>query len=58
LIQNKILNSVASLIIEQGVQRGGTIQIGFNAKTNEFTHEVKKTKKSDKQYLKKESLVA
>lgn len=58
LIQNKILNSVASLIIEQGVQRGGTIQVTFNTKTNEFALDVKKAKKADKQFSKKESLVA
>jgi ATP-dependent Clp protease ATP-binding subunit ClpC len=56
LIQNKILNKVASLIIEQGILRGGTVQIGFNPKggetligdikTGEFTFEVKKGKKN------------
>ncbi len=43
LIQNKMLTSVASLIIEQGVNKGGTVSIGI--KDGEFTFEVKKTKK-------------
>ncbi len=30
LIQNKILNQVASLIIDQGIMRGGTVSVGFN----------------------------
>ena len=65
LIQNKILNKVASLIIEQGILRGGTVQIGFNPKggevligdikTGEFTFEVKKGKKNPTQ--KENSLV-
>lgn len=55
LIQNKILNSVASLIIEQGVMRGGTVSVSFNTKTGEFTFDVKKGKKGA---IIRESLVA
>ncbi len=55
LIQNKILNQVASLIIDQGLVRGGSVAIGLNAKTNEFTFDVKKGKKGA---IVKESLVA
>lgn len=39
LIQNKILNPVASLMISQGVKTGGTITVGLKA--GEFTFEVK-----------------
>ena len=41
LIQSKILTSVASLIIDQGVAKGGTINVGINPKTGEFTFDVK-----------------
>ncbi|MFA5935173.1 MAG: AAA family ATPase [Candidatus Paceibacterota bacterium] len=44
LIQTKILNPVASLMISQGIVSGGTIIIGI--KDNEFTFEVKKGKKN------------
>ncbi len=56
LIQNKILNQVASLIIDQGVMRGGTVTVGVDAKTSEFTFTVKKGGK--KTIGAKESLVA
>ncbi len=55
LIQNKILNQVASLIIEQNLIRGGSVTIGLNPKTNEFTFDVKKGKKGA---IFKESLVS
>lgn len=55
LIQNKILNSVASHIIDQSVMRGGTISVGYNTKTSEFTFDVKKGRKGA---IIKESLVA
>ncbi|MDD4803842.1 MAG: AAA family ATPase [Candidatus Pacebacteria bacterium] len=44
LIQTKILNPIASLMISQGIISGGTIIIGI--KNNEFTFDVKKGKKS------------
>lgn len=40
LIQNKILTPVASLMISQGVTKGGTINVGL--KNEEFTFDVKK----------------
>lgn len=43
LIQNRMLTAVASLIIEQGVHKGGTISI--DVKNGEFTFDVKKGKK-------------
>ncbi len=55
LIQNKILNSVASHIIEQSVMRGGTISVSYNMKTGEFAFDVKKGRKGA---IIKESLVA
>ncbi len=61
LIQNKILTPVASLIISEGVMKGGTIHIGVQTvskdkdKTPEFTFDVKKGKKGT---LFKESLIA
>jgi ATP-dependent Clp protease ATP-binding subunit ClpB len=39
LIQNKILNPVASLMISRGVMAGGTINVDF--KKGEFAFEVK-----------------
>jgi ATP-dependent Clp protease ATP-binding subunit ClpC len=67
LIQNKILNSVASLIIEQGVTRGDSIKVDFDPKkgdknslgiaSGEFTVDVKKGKKAEKSSLVRESLV-
>jgi ATP-dependent Clp protease ATP-binding subunit ClpB len=46
LIQTKILNPVASLMISQCIISGGTIMIGI--KNNEFTFDVKKGKKNGK----------
>jgi ATP-dependent Clp protease ATP-binding subunit ClpA len=43
LIQNKILNPVANLIITQGVAKGGLINI--DVKNNELTFDVKKGRK-------------
>lgn len=43
LIQSKILNPVANLIISQGVVKGGEIVVGLRG--NEFTFEVKKGKR-------------
>ncbi len=43
LIQTKILNPIASLIISQGIIKGGTVIIGL--KNNELTFEVKKGKR-------------
>jgi ATP-dependent Clp protease ATP-binding subunit ClpB len=43
LIQNKILNPVASLIISQGLGEGGIVSVSL--KDNEFQFEVKKTKR-------------
>ena len=67
LIQNKILNQVASLIIDQGVLRGGLVSVGFNPKggdaistggrSGEFTFDVKKGKK-EKNGTAKDSIVA
>jgi len=51
LIQTKILNPVASLIISQGIKSGGTVTIGL--KNNEFTFEVKKGKNRSKTENKK-----
>ena len=53
LIQTKILNPVANLIISQGVMKGGEIMVGLReidvqgngTKTSEFTFEVKKGKR-------------
>ncbi len=44
LIQTKILNPIASLMISQGISSGGTIIIGI--KNNEFTFDVKKGKRN------------
>jgi ATP-dependent Clp protease ATP-binding subunit ClpC len=43
VIQNKILNPIASLMISRGVIKGGTITVGV--KNGEFTFDVKKGKK-------------
>jgi ATP-dependent Clp protease ATP-binding subunit ClpB len=43
LIQDKILNPIASLIISQGILKGGTVTI--DEKNNELTFDVKKGKK-------------
>lgn len=43
LIQSKILNQVASLIISKGIVRGGIVVV--DAKNNEFTFDVKKGRK-------------
>jgi ATP-dependent Clp protease ATP-binding subunit ClpC len=43
LIQNKILNPVANLIISRGVTKGGEIMVGLSG--TEFTFEVKKGKR-------------
>lgn len=43
VIQNKILNPIASLMISKGVMKGGTITVGV--KNEEFTFDVKKGKK-------------
>jgi ATP-dependent Clp protease ATP-binding subunit ClpA len=43
LIQNKILNPIASLIISQGIVKGGIVTVGI--KNDELTFEVKKGKK-------------
>ena len=45
LIQNKILTPVASLMISQGVVKGGTINVGI--KNSEFTFDVKKKKRNE-----------
>ncbi len=43
LIQNKILNQVASLIISKGIMKGGIVSV--DVKNGEFTFDVKKGKK-------------
>ena len=43
LIQNKILNKIASLIISQEIVKGGTVSVGL--KNNELTFDIKKGKK-------------
>lgn len=43
LIQNKILNPLAQLLISQGIEEGSTVTVGFSKK--EFTFDVKKGKK-------------
>ncbi len=43
LIQNKILNQVASLIISKGILKGGVVTV--DVKNNEFTFDVKKGRK-------------
>jgi ATP-dependent Clp protease ATP-binding subunit ClpB len=45
LIQNKILTPVASMMISQGVLKGGSINIGL--KNGEFTFDVKKKKRGN-----------
>ena len=42
LIQNKILTPVASLMVSEGVMKGGSISVGLNKQNNEFTFDVKK----------------
>ena len=52
LIQNKILNPIASLIISQGIVKGGTVTIGL--KNNQLTFDVKKGKRGailEKEFL-------
>lgn len=50
LIQNKILTTVASHIVKDGIGKGGSIKVGYNAKANsgtgEFTFDVKKGRKT------------
>lgn len=65
VIQNKILNEVATRIIDQSIQKGGSIKIDFNPKagpfkadgtrTGEFVFDVKKGKKGS---IVKESLIS
>jgi ATP-dependent Clp protease ATP-binding subunit ClpB len=43
LIQNKILNPVASLIISKGLMKGGSVAVGL--KGDEFTFDIKKGRK-------------
>ena len=43
LIQNKLLNPIASLIISQGILKGGTVIIDM--KNNELTFDIKKGRK-------------
>ena len=43
LIQDKILNHIASLIISQGILKGGTVSVDI--KNNELTFDVKKGKR-------------
>ncbi|HZS42770.1 MAG TPA: AAA family ATPase [Candidatus Paceibacterota bacterium] len=45
LIQNKILTPVASLMVSEGVMKGGQISVGLNKQNNEFTFDVKKGRK-------------
>jgi ATP-dependent Clp protease ATP-binding subunit ClpB len=45
LIQNKILTPVASFMIAQGMLKGGSVSVGINEKTSEFTFDVKKGKR-------------
>jgi ATP-dependent Clp protease ATP-binding subunit ClpB len=48
LIQNKILNPVASLMISKGIMRGGVVKVGLKGGANttgEFTFDVKKGRK-------------
>ena len=47
LIQNKILNPVASLIISKGIMKGGSVNVGVKNgdKNGEFTFDVKKGRK-------------
>ncbi|MEK9201004.1 MAG: AAA family ATPase [Patescibacteria group bacterium] len=58
LIQTKILTPVASLMISQGVTKGGTIYVGLKKDTKgsiitpeEFTFEVKKKKKGESHFI-------
>ena len=53
LIQSKILNQVASLIISKGIVRGGTVTV--DVKNNEFVFDVKKGKRGS---LIEESMIA
>ncbi len=46
LIQNKILTTVASHIVKDGVGKGGSVKVGMNTKTGEFIFDVKKGRKS------------
>lgn len=65
VIQNKILNEVATRIIDQSIQKGGSIKIDFNPKagpfkadgtrSGEFVFDVKKGKKGS---IVKESLIS
>jgi len=61
LIQNKILTSVASLMVSRGVMEGGSISV--NLEGDEFTFDVKKRnirtrKKSAQTSKQKEKVVA
>lgn len=48
IIQNKILTPIASLMISQGIAKGGVINVGIKkGSTDEFTFEVKKKKKGE-----------
>lgn len=65
VIQNKILNEIATLIIDQSIQKGGQIKVDFNPKAGphkidgsragEFVFDVKKGKKGS---IVKESLIS
>ncbi len=54
LIQNKILTSVASLMVSEGVMKGGSISVGLNKQNNEFTFDVKKGRRGS---ILKESVI-
>jgi ATP-dependent Clp protease ATP-binding subunit ClpC len=55
IIQNKILTPIASLMISQGIAKGGVINVGIKkGSTDEFTFEVKKKKKVENNIVMRE----
>jgi len=47
LIQNKILNPIAGLMISQGVGRGGTISVSMKKGTEEFAFEIRNKRRGE-----------
>jgi ATP-dependent Clp protease ATP-binding subunit ClpB len=55
IIQNKILTPIASLMISQGIAKGGVINVGIKkGSTDEFTFEVKKKKRPENSMVMRE----
>ncbi len=55
IIQNKILTPIASLMISQGIAKGGSINVGIKkGSADEFTFEVKKKKRVENNIVMRE----